>query len=422
MSRVSSCGSGSLVTLLATSCQLVPNPALLGGEASTGVDAASSSSSAGMDGVGTTGPADTSTTGPADSSTSGPADASTTGPADSSTTGPAEELWCMDVDADGFGDPAACMQAGTMPAGTVNNDDDCDDGSPDTFPGAAPNDDPLACMRDADGDDWGDASPDIAGPVGGSDCHDTNPDLNPGTLQLAVLTPHNGSPGDSRMLQTVDPNTAALTPFVTLQDPLGNIPNIDVSSATMDANGMIFANDFGLNELHTVSYADTCGGETGVVTPLGSYAPLTSVSGLELAGNGTLYGISNDDHLYTFDPITGQVIDDIPLALDVGAVGMAYDCAQDRLLFASGIDQSIYRIDPATGAVTLLRDLSADLGPVAWNTVGLAWDPVSRTAYLSTGAELYNVDIDDALAPPVNRGTFGPQPVSNLAYLPICSP
>jgi hypothetical protein len=451
MHRVTSCSVGSFVALVASACQLVPNPALIGGDTSTGVDAATSSSTSAMDGVDTT----------------GPVGSTSSGPQGSTSSGPAEQLWCMDVDGDGFGDPTMCMQAVDMPPGTVDDDEDCDDGDPDTFPGAAPLDDPAACMHDADEDEWGDDTPPAGvdagtdcddtddnafpgaaenedppdqctvdadgdgwgdanpggggggtGPQGGSDCYDANPDLNPDTLQLTAFVPF-GAPGAPRMLMTVDTATAVLAPFVTLEDPMGSIPDISVSSATMDANGMIFANDFDLNELHTVSYADTCGGGTGVVTGLGSYAPPTSVSGLELAGNGTLYGISNDDHLYAFDPITGQVIDDIPLALDVDAVGMAYDCVQDRLLFANGSDWSIYRIDRASGVVTLLRDLSFFFGP-AWSTVGLAWDPVSRTVYLSTGNELYDVDLDMA-SDPMLIGTFS-EPVSNLAYLPICSP
>ncbi|MCP4916010.1 MAG: hypothetical protein GY913_03720 [Proteobacteria bacterium] len=56
---------------------------------------------------------------------------------------------------------------------------DCDDGDPDTFLGAAPNDDELACMRDADGDAWGDllATGDIEG---GSDCFDDDSGAFPG--------------------------------------------------------------------------------------------------------------------------------------------------------------------------------------------------------------------------------------------------
>lgn len=86
-------------------------------------------------------------------------------PTDSGGDGP----WCVDKDADGFGDPTMCSP--DMKPGTVPNGDDCDDSDPDTFPGAAPNDSPDACMTDADGDDWGDDSPG-PGIDPGTDCAD----------------------------------------------------------------------------------------------------------------------------------------------------------------------------------------------------------------------------------------------------------
>jgi hypothetical protein len=81
-------------------------------------------------------------------------------------------LWCIDVDGDGFGDAGNCVMVPVdedPPDGSVDNDDDCDDASADTFPGAAPNDDALACMKDEDGDDWGDDTP-PNGVDPGSDC------------------------------------------------------------------------------------------------------------------------------------------------------------------------------------------------------------------------------------------------------------
>ncbi|MBZ5710725.1 hypothetical protein [Nannocystis pusilla] len=101
------------------------------------------------------------------------------------TTGGNGGQWCVDADMDGFGDPASCTDVppgNTPPPGTVDNDDDCDDGSDKTFPGAAPKDDPNACMRDADDDDWGDNTPDGGGDgiVPGSDCDDSSGKTFPG--------------------------------------------------------------------------------------------------------------------------------------------------------------------------------------------------------------------------------------------------
>src|SRR5688500_18882728 len=80
-------------------------------------------------------------------------------------------LWCVDADMDGFREPDQCTNDPELPPGTVDNDGDCDDEEPDTFPGAAPNDDEDACMHDGDGDDWGDDAPG-PGIDPGTDCDD----------------------------------------------------------------------------------------------------------------------------------------------------------------------------------------------------------------------------------------------------------
>jgi len=108
----------------------------------------------------------------------------TTGPTSSASeteTGEAP-LWCVDADGDGFGDPESCMP-GTPgqepPPGYAPNGDDCDDSSADTFPGSAEKESETECMKDADGDGWGDT--DVpAGVTPGTDCDDTDAATYPG--------------------------------------------------------------------------------------------------------------------------------------------------------------------------------------------------------------------------------------------------
>ncbi len=91
------------------------------------------------------------------------------------TTGPGDDLWCEDVDGDGFGDPLQCLP--DMFPGSVPNGDDCDDDDPDTFPGAAENESDALCQKDADQDGWGDDTP-PPGVEPGTDCADANAELH----------------------------------------------------------------------------------------------------------------------------------------------------------------------------------------------------------------------------------------------------
>jgi hypothetical protein len=99
-----------------------------------------------------------------------------------------------DLDGDGFGAGPGTLGC-EPPAGLVDNADDCDDTSAATFPGAAPEDDPAACMKDADGDGYGDIFKDdyrLAGslsqpPPGvipGTDCNDEVATVYPGAPEL----------------------------------------------------------------------------------------------------------------------------------------------------------------------------------------------------------------------------------------------
>jgi hypothetical protein len=95
--------------------------------------------------------------------------------------------FCVDKDGDGFGDPGQCTEVPpgeTPPDGTVEDDSDCDDGDPHTYPGAAEKDSATECMADLDEDGHGDQDPPGDGgagePVPGSDCDDGSDSTFPG--------------------------------------------------------------------------------------------------------------------------------------------------------------------------------------------------------------------------------------------------
>ncbi len=91
--------------------------------------------------------------------------------------------WYEDKDNDGRGNPYRTIIAQEKPVGYVPNGDDCDDDNPQTYPGSAPNDSATACMRDVDGDDYGDMTP-PSGVTPGTDCNDSNPNQNPGRPEI----------------------------------------------------------------------------------------------------------------------------------------------------------------------------------------------------------------------------------------------
>jgi DNA-binding beta-propeller fold protein YncE len=97
---------------------------------------------------------------------------------------------------------------------------------------------------------------------------------------------------------------------------------------------------------------------TGGATPIGG--PLGhSVADITFIGN-TLYGWSESgDDLATIDLTTGVATIVGPSGIGTFGSGLAYDSANDRLLFAGdGSEGSLYVIDPDTGGATVLSTLN----------------------------------------------------------------
>lgn len=303
-------------------------------------------------------------------------------------------LCTKDSDDDGYGDD--------MPENPdVDGGTDCDDGDGFTFPGSAELESETECMRDEDGDGYGDASvPD--GVVGGADCFDANADLNPGNqLLFSVL--------DGGDISEVNVDTGELTE-IGLVDILGLEGEWSVISASVSPdNGMTYVANAAQNRLAMIDY---CAG--GVPSELLVHG--RSICGLSFDAESVLYGVdSNADELVTFDTATGSVLTALPITLDdevvnIGACGMAFDCASNNLLVSDSLQKRVLSVDPATGVATVAATLEVAPG------AGLAYDALSKSVLSNSLKSLYLIAIDGSntaelkstLASSVNDLDFGP--------------
>lgn len=387
----------SSLMLLPGACYLADNPLRVDTSASGGGTSGSVASAGVSDG-------DASSSG-ADESSSGAEGTSTTGEVDSGTIGHAPlHEWCIDADGDGFGAPGDCVLSGESIEGRVTN----------SF-----------------------------------DCYDSNPELNPDTLELTAFLPYESEPPENGEFSLsavffddngnlVPEDSRPLRPLQVLTPP-ENKKGPVFQSATLGRDGEIYAWN------HTTFRLTRINDEQGCIRddlqrsliapePAPNYADAHKiVCGIEFFSDASrkgdeqvLYGINNNNVLFEFDPETGETSDPIPLSSpnaqsnpDIESCGMAYDCVEDRLLLANGKDRTIYELDPVKAELTVLLDLSDEFED-PWLPTGLAYDPRTRSVFLSTGSELWQVWLDELTTK--NLGSLG-QSVSNLQYLPRpCSP
>lgn len=325
---------------------------------------------------------------------------------------------CDDTDVNTFpgaapnDDPDACMQdedgddwGDDAPAGPgVEPGTDCDDQSAKTFPGAAPADDLAACMQDEDGDGHGDATPDKPGVVSGSDCYDTNPNLNP--ADMVLLT----APLTTGELLEVDPASGSVTPYATV-DVAGLNPWIPTSMAVNPTDGSVVVALAFVDRLATMNY---CGAGTPTLLAM---PHKKNLCGLGFDGAGQLYGVDGQvDQLLQFNP-DGSIAQVKPLTfqgqtLNVADCGLAHDCHEDRLLISDSGSGGIYHVNPADGTTARIADLPAeDFG------AGFEYDPKARRGLSCNQSSLLSIALDGSsdftqlpdLATPADDLGYGPK-------------
>ena len=126
---------------------------------------------------------------------------------------PDDDLDWDDENCDGMPGDADSGDAdddGLAALGTEGSVVDCDDNDSYTFVGAAPHDDETACMKDRDGDDWGDDQ--AQAPVTpGSDCDDNDPWVRPGAPEFPDDGMDNDCAGDGDLTPSDDNGVFAAT-------------------------------------------------------------------------------------------------------------------------------------------------------------------------------------------------------------------
>jgi len=283
---------------------------------------------------------------------------------------------------------------------------DCDDASASTFPGAAMLDDATACMKDEDGDDHGEADPENPDVTPGNDCNDTHPLINPSDSVLIT------APITTGQISQVDPETGTVTP-IGMVDVLGFQPWIPTSLAVHPTDRSIYAALAFNDRLVTMNY---CGGGMPTALPM---AHKKNLCGITFDRAGTLYGIDGQvDQIVTFKP-DGSIDNVKPLTfegktLNVADCGMTHDCHQDRLLVSDSGSGGIYVVNTADGTTTRVADV-----PDVMFGAGLAYEPVNKRALSCLSTSFVSISLDGS-----NDVTALPDleaPADDLDYAPACN-
>lgn len=326
-------------------------------------------------------------------------------------------LWCLDADGDGFGDAAHCFDH--PEPGTVDDDSDCNDADPYTFPGAAELEpDPMACTTDVDGDGWGDATP-ADGAVAGADCWDGEPLLNPSLVHVSTVS--HGPLSD--VVAVVDHLDASLSVVAPIDTPVFGW--LATAAALRQANEVI-AMDQASGRLQRLEYMDVCSGAmAGTATAFGSSFGDVMLCGLSFDADDRLWGVdASGNAVLELEPDTGAVLSILPVVdaggapLEIDECDLTWDCHGERLLLAHAAMGQVLELDPATGQTVVVAQYAADPGPT-----GIAYDPVDRVAWVSSGSQLSEVPLDGTAATAVGQLSYDGMTlvdVADLALLQTC--
>jgi hypothetical protein len=206
--------------------------------------------------------------------------------------------------------------------------EDCNDYDAFTYPGVAESEpDPTLCMRDEDGDGYGDAAPLNPDVEPGSDCDDLNPLVNPGALDIEDGQDNDCSGvvddgSDVATLEDVGIGDLIITEIMndpsSVQDDQGEWFEIyNLLSYDVDLNGLNIA-DLD-NNSHTISSTLVISAESYFV--FGNNADTTSNGGAPVDysyGIDIGLGNSEDEIIIQYTDISGSLIEFDSVAFDGG--------------------------------------------------------------------------------------------------------
>ena len=305
-----------------------------------------------------------------------------------------------DADGDDYGDDYG--GDGEEPGPGVVPGTDCDDNDPDASPGAAPKDDPEACMVDGDGDDYGSTNPDNPDVDPGTDCYDENIYWNPDAVSLI------SGPAFSGEVMQIDPSNGSVSTLVDVGFELWAIKSM-VADPIEDMHGTMYA--VSENSIFSLNY---CGG--GAPTELATIP--YKLCGIALNREAdTMYGVDpSEDVVVTIDTGSWSVTnvqelgmnDELLQLLDCG---LAFDCAQDRLMLSHQFDATIWEIDPVTGVVTPIVDNAGN------QANGLAYDAEYDAVLGCANTSFTRTQLDGSGAMSLPNLS---QTLDDLSYGPSC--
>jgi hypothetical protein len=199
----------------------------------------------------------------------------------------------------------------------------------------------------------------------------------PGSGQLFSLTTYGSTPWANSLL-TLSLSTG--TPSLTGSTGLASIGEGDL--AFQPSTGVLYGVQAFVGGIETLFTVNSTTGAATIVGSIGQVTDFGDYSALAFESTGTLYTINNEaivnghvtSLLDTLDPNTGAISSRVPLSVSLGnSVGLAFDPVTGTAYVADGDlgTNNLYTLDTTTGVLTLVGPLG-----VPYGLSGLAFVPV----------------------------------------------